>query len=147
MALACRGYHPSFRQGGKHHGVQQNIHATTYCCGTGTCNQNIVYGMVDASVEQWWLFHAPCKPGVAGSIPGFSSPSDGTINRGPVCWKDIKPQSTNKPTFSWCILVVRNVQALFRAAFWVSFLPESCGLTLVANPHYSMSHRCSISRV
>ena len=25
-----------------------------------------------------------CKPGVAGSIPGFSSPSDETINRGPL---------------------------------------------------------------
>ena len=36
-----------------------------------------------ASVVQW-LCHSPCKPGVAGSIPGFSSPSDGTINRGPV---------------------------------------------------------------
>ena len=31
-----------------------------------------------------WICHSPCKPGVAGSIPGFSSPSDGTINRGPV---------------------------------------------------------------
>ena len=38
---------------------------------------------VEASVVQW-LCHSPCKPGVAGSIPGFSSPSDGTINRGPV---------------------------------------------------------------
>ena len=37
----------------------------------------------EASVVQW-LCHSPCKPGVAGSIPGFSSPSDGTINRGPV---------------------------------------------------------------
>ena len=36
-----------------------------------------------ASVVQW-LCHSPCKPGVAGSIPGFTSPSDGTINRGPV---------------------------------------------------------------
>ena len=36
-----------------------------------------------ASVVQW-LCHSPCKPAVAGSIPGFSSPSDGTINRGPV---------------------------------------------------------------
>ena len=38
---------------------------------------------VEASVVQW-LCHSPCKPGVAGSIPGFSSLSDGTINRGPV---------------------------------------------------------------
>ena len=37
----------------------------------------------EASVVQW-LCHSPCKPGVAGSIPGFSSPSDGTVNRGPV---------------------------------------------------------------
>ena len=29
----------------------------------------------EASVAQW-LSHLPCKPGVAGSIPGFSSPSD-----------------------------------------------------------------------
>ena len=40
-------------------------------------------GYQEASVVQW-LCHSPCKPGVAGSIPGFSSPSDGTINRGPV---------------------------------------------------------------
>ena len=38
---------------------------------------------VEASVVQW-ICHSPCKPGVAGSIPGFSSPSDGTINRGPI---------------------------------------------------------------
>ena len=38
---------------------------------------------IEASVVQW-LCHSPCKPGVAGSTPGFSSPSDGTINRGPV---------------------------------------------------------------
>ena len=30
---------------------------------------------VEAAVAQW-LSHLPCKPGVAGSIPGFSSPSD-----------------------------------------------------------------------
>ena len=36
-----------------------------------------------SSVVQW-LCHSPCKSGVACSIPGFSSPSDGTINRGPV---------------------------------------------------------------
>ena len=42
--------------------------------------QNIV---VEASVVQW-LCHSPCKPGVACSNPGFSSPLDGTINRGPV---------------------------------------------------------------
>ena len=29
----------------------------------------------EASVAQW-LSHLPCKPGVAGSILGFSSPSD-----------------------------------------------------------------------
>ena len=40
-------------------------------------------GAGEASVVQW-LCHSPCNPGVAGSIPGFSSPSDGTINRGPV---------------------------------------------------------------
>ena len=33
---------------------------------------------IEASVVQW-LCHWTCKPGVAGSIPGFSSPSDGTI--------------------------------------------------------------------
>ena len=38
---------------------------------------------IEASVVQW-LCHSPCKPGVAGSISGFSSPSDGTINRGPI---------------------------------------------------------------
>ena len=38
---------------------------------------------LEASVVQW-LCHSPCKPGVAGSIPGFSSPSDGTIKPGPV---------------------------------------------------------------
>ena len=27
--------------------------------------------------------HSPCNPGVAGSIPGFSSPLDETINQGP----------------------------------------------------------------
>ena len=27
-----------------------------------------------------WLCHSPCKPGVADSIPGFSGPTDGTIN-------------------------------------------------------------------
>ena len=37
----------------------------------------------EASVVQW-LCHSPCKPGVAGSIRGFSSRSDGTINRGPM---------------------------------------------------------------
>ena len=26
----------------------------------------------------------PCKPGVAGSIPGFNSLSDETLSRGPV---------------------------------------------------------------
>ena len=40
-------------------------------------------GHKEASVVQW-LCHSPCKPGVAGSIPVFSSPSNGTINRGPV---------------------------------------------------------------
>ena len=39
--------------------------------------------ILEASVVQW-LCHSPCKPGVAGSIPGVSSPSDGTINRSPV---------------------------------------------------------------
>ena len=42
-----------------------------------------VRSQLEASVVQW-LCHSPCKPGVAGLIPGFSSPSDGTINRGPV---------------------------------------------------------------
>ena len=37
----------------------------------------------EASVVKW-LCHSPCKPGVAGSIPVFSSQSDGTIDRGPV---------------------------------------------------------------
>ena len=37
----------------------------------------------EASVVQW-LCHSPCKPGVAGSISGFSSLLDGTINEGPV---------------------------------------------------------------
>ena len=35
----------------------------------------------EASVVQW-LCHSPCKPGVTGSILGFSSLSVGTINRG-----------------------------------------------------------------
>ena len=43
----------------------------------------IVLVLQEASVVQW-LCHSPCKAGVAGSIPGFSSLSDGTINRGPV---------------------------------------------------------------
>ena len=65
-----------------------------------------------------WLCHSPCKPGVAGLIPGFSSPWDGTINRGPSpydlsCWWDVKPQSTKvtgfvdlnlKFQFIWAIL-------------------------------------------
>ena len=38
---------------------------------------------LEASAVQW-LCHSPCKAWVAGSIPGFSSPSDGTIDRGPV---------------------------------------------------------------
>ena len=40
---------------------------------------------VEASVVQW-LCHSPCKP---GSIPGFSSLLDGTINPSPYelsCW-------------------------------------------------------------
>ena len=37
----------------------------------------------EASVVPW-LCHSPCKPGGAGSIQGFSSPLDGTINRGPI---------------------------------------------------------------
>ena len=37
---------------------------------------------IEATVAQW-LSHLPCKPGVASSIPGFSSPSD---------W-DYKPRS------------------------------------------------------
>ena len=32
-----------------------------------------------ASVAQW-LFNEPCKPGIAGLIPGFLSLSDETIN-------------------------------------------------------------------
>ena len=39
--------------------------------------------ILEASVVQW-LCHSPCKPRVAGLIPGFSSQLDGTINRGPV---------------------------------------------------------------
>ena len=46
-----------------------------------------------------WLCQSPCKPGVVDSIPGFSSPLDGTINRGPLSifwgWWDVKPKSTN----------------------------------------------------
>ena len=65
--------------------------------GTGTLH--IYMCILEASVVQW-LCHSPCKPGVAGSIPSFSSPSDGTINRGPPpydlsCWWDVKSQSTN----------------------------------------------------
>ena len=30
------------------------------------------------------LSHTPCKPGVESSIPGFSTPFDETINRGPM---------------------------------------------------------------
>ena len=49
----------------------------------GRTTKTTVQTHVEASVVQW-LCHSPCNPGVAGSIPGFSSPSDGTINRGPV---------------------------------------------------------------
>ena len=31
-----------------------------------------------------WLSNSPSKPGVGGSIPGFSSLSDETLNRGPM---------------------------------------------------------------
>ena len=34
-----------------------------------------MYAIPEASLAQW-LSHLPCKPGVASSIPGFSSPSD-----------------------------------------------------------------------
>ena len=48
---------------------------------------------LDASVVQW-LCHSPCKPGVTGSIPGFSSPLDGkTEVLSPYdlsCWWDVK---------------------------------------------------------
>ena len=43
----------------------------------------IFFQDLEASVVQW-LCHSPCKPGVASSIPGFSSPSDETLNRGPI---------------------------------------------------------------
>ena len=32
----------------------------------------------------YWLSCSPSKPGVVGSIPGFSSLSDETLNRGPM---------------------------------------------------------------
>ena len=38
---------------------------------------------VEAAVVKW-ISHLPCKPGVAGSIPGFTSLSDETLSRGPV---------------------------------------------------------------
>ena len=44
---------------------------------------NVQTHYLEAPMVQW-LCHSPCKLGVAGLIPGFSSPSDGTINRGPV---------------------------------------------------------------
>ena len=31
-----------------------------------------------------WINRLPCKPGLAGSIPGFTSLSDETLNRGPI---------------------------------------------------------------
>ena len=54
-----------------------------------------------------WLCHSPCKPGVAGSIPGFSSPSDGTVTEVPSpydlsCWWDVKLQSTNQSIVRKC---------------------------------------------
>ena len=43
-----------------------------------------------------WLKHLPRNPGVAGSIPGFSSPSDETINRGSqTTFHDNQPTRTN----------------------------------------------------
>ena len=53
------------------------IYNCVFCCPLFT----LLYISSEASVVQW-LCHSPCKPWVAGSIPGFSSPSDGTINRG-----------------------------------------------------------------
>ena len=38
---------------------------------------------IEASVALW-LSCSPSKLGVVGSIPGFSSPSDETLNRGPM---------------------------------------------------------------
>ena len=34
-----------------------------------------MYAIAEASLAQW-LSHKPCKPGIASSIPGFSSPLD-----------------------------------------------------------------------
>ena len=42
-----------------------------------------LYENLKASVAQW-LCHSPCKPGMAGLSPDFSSLSDETTNRGPV---------------------------------------------------------------
>ena len=43
----------------------------------------------------YWINYLPCKPGVAGSIPGFTSLSDETLSCGPSpydlsCWWDVK---------------------------------------------------------
>ena len=38
---------------------------------------------LEASVAQWFSY-SPSKPGVVGSVPGFSSLSDETLNRGPM---------------------------------------------------------------
>ena len=46
-----------------------------------------IYAKSAASVAQW---HFPCNLGVAGSIPGLSSPSDETINRDPMTVFQVK---------------------------------------------------------
>ena len=50
-----------------------------HCQQVKVCLKGMSRSAIEASVVQW-LCHSPCKPGVAGSISGFSSPSDGTIN-------------------------------------------------------------------
>ena len=32
---------------------------------------------------EWWIGYLLCKPGVSGSIPGFTSLSDEPLSRGP----------------------------------------------------------------
>ena len=43
--------------------------------------------------------HLPCKPGVVGLIPSFSSLSNETLSYGPIsydpsCWRDVKLKLT-----------------------------------------------------
>ena len=57
-------------------------------------NLSIESGLqVEASVVQW-LSHSPCKPGVAGSIPGFSKNNQ----QKSTSWLSLRELWNNKPT-------------------------------------------------